>query len=60
LQSTEFRRILREEFCMACTIRQEKGSDISGACGQLAVEHKNGTSKGLQDIEEVASRLLAL
>lgn len=43
---------------MHCTIRQEKGQEISGACGQLVVDYKSGTvAKGVADIEEVASLL---
>lgn len=60
VQCDAFRGILREEFNMPCTIRQEKGSDIAGACGQLAIDHKNPNLKSVLDIEEVAARLLAV
>lgn len=32
--------ILREEYGMTTTVRQEMGSDIAGACGQLAISVK--------------------
>jgi adenine C2-methylase RlmN of 23S rRNA A2503 and tRNA A37 len=35
----EFQAVLINEYRMHCTVRQEKGQDISGACGQLVVEH---------------------
>jgi hypothetical protein len=31
--------VLRYQYGVSCTIRQEKGQDISGACGQLVLEH---------------------
>ncbi|PSC70785.1 radical SAM domain-containing [Micractinium conductrix] len=34
-----FHRVLRHEYGVNCTIRAEKGQDISGACGQLVLEH---------------------
>ncbi|GMH42476.1 hypothetical protein BSKO_10395 [Bryopsis sp. KO-2023] len=36
-----------------CTIRQEKGQDIGGACGQLVVTPAN--KNGLVDVEELAA-----
>lgn len=33
-----FHAILRHQYGVNCTIRQEKGQDISGACGQLVLE----------------------
>jgi adenine C2-methylase RlmN of 23S rRNA A2503 and tRNA A37 len=60
VQCDAFRSVLKDEFNMPCTIRQEKGSDIAGACGQLAIDHKNSNVKTVLDIEEVASRLLAV
>lgn len=32
-----FQRILREEYGVPSTIRQEKGSDVAAACGQLVI-----------------------
>lgn len=58
MQVQAFQRVLRERFGMHCTIRQEKGQEISGACGQLVVDYKSGhVAKGVADIEEVASLL---
>ncbi|MEW5297463.1 MAG: hypothetical protein WDW36_000669 [Sanguina aurantia] len=60
-QLTEFQKIVRYEYNVFCTVRQEKGQDISGACGQLVVQ--NGGALGgkkscsseakLGDIEEL-------
>jgi adenine C2-methylase RlmN of 23S rRNA A2503 and tRNA A37 len=36
---TEFQATVRGQYGVHCTVRQEKGQDISGACGQLVVEH---------------------
>eukprot|EP00892_Ulva_mutabilis_P003910 jgi/Ulvmu1/1891/UM012_0048.1 len=55
-----FRDVLRSEHDIPCTIRQEKGQDIAGACGQLVIDHKNGAAKGLEDIEEIAARLMTV
>lgn len=51
---------------VACTVRQEKGQDISGACGQLVIDHSgtqgcgnkssgNGRNNSMRDIEELAA-----
>jgi adenine C2-methylase RlmN of 23S rRNA A2503 and tRNA A37 len=42
-----------------CTVRQDKGAEISGACGQLAVATGRGAhpAKGVADIEEAFARL---
>lgn len=34
----DFQRIVRGTYGVSCTVRQEKGQDISGACGQLVLE----------------------
>lgn len=34
-----FQAILRGVYGMHATVRQEKGSDIAGACGQLVIDH---------------------
>lgn len=34
-----FQDIIRKQYGVPTTIRKEKGQDISGACGQLVVEH---------------------
>jgi hypothetical protein len=41
---TDFQVTVRGQYGVHCTVRQEKGADISGACGQLVVEHN--LSKG--------------
>ncbi|KAL4420786.1 hypothetical protein ABPG75_010442 [Micractinium tetrahymenae] len=60
-----FHRILRHQYGVNCTIRQEKGQDISGACGQLVLEHGGqagasggkggcgGGKGGLTDVEDL-------
>jgi hypothetical protein len=35
----QFQQVVRNQYGLHCTIRQEKGQDISGACGQLVIEH---------------------
>ena len=40
-----FQRIIREEYGISCTVRQEKGQDISGACGQLVLEMAQSTGQ---------------
>lgn len=60
VQVQQFHQILRNDFQIPCTIRQEKGQDISGACGQLVIEYKDGgMQKNISDIEEVTARLLS-
>ncbi|KAK9841759.1 hypothetical protein WJX81_001125 [Elliptochloris bilobata] len=56
-----FGAILREQYGLFTTVRQEMGQDISGACGQLVIEHGgSGCSKDGRhtptDIEELARR----
>lgn len=34
---TAFQRVLREQYGLHATVRQEKGQDIGGACGQLVL-----------------------
>uniref|UniRef100_A0A383VBW3 Radical SAM core domain-containing protein n=1 Tax=Tetradesmus obliquus TaxID=3088 RepID=A0A383VBW3_TETOB len=63
-----FQRILRSSYGLHCTIRQEKGQDISGACGQLVIQHaqqaggcsseaagSSSSTGGLKDIEELVA-----
>ena len=65
-----FHSILRTEYGLPCTVRQEKGQDISGACGQLVVEQRSagnrtspapgksaGGTRAVRDIEELLPRL---
>ena len=55
-QLQTFHAALRHRFRIPCTIRQEKGSDIAGACGQLVIGQQTGpglgTSGALKDIED--------
>lgn len=54
-----FKRILKEEYGLPSTLRQEKGQDVSAACGQLVLEHGGkgcGGDKGLTDVEDLLSR----
>lgn len=34
-----FQAVVRGEYGLHCTVRQEKGQDIAGACGQLVIQH---------------------
>ncbi len=36
--ASRFRTIVKTEYGLPCTVRKEKGQDISGACGQLVIE----------------------
>lgn len=57
-----FQSIIRGQYGISCTIRQEKGQDISGACGQLVIEVQQDVPRGgvsedkrpVRDIEELA------
>eukprot|EP00955_Chlamydomonas_euryale_P104013 365535-Chlamydomonas_euryale.AAC.49 len=60
-----FSRILKYQYGISCTVRAEKGQDISGACGQLVIEAQDGhnscssavarpAAKPVRDIEELA------
>ena len=53
---TAFKTVVKG-YGLPCTIRQEKGQEIAGACGQLVIQH-SGATKTMQDIEEIASRLI--
>lgn len=66
----QFHSVLRTEYGLPCTIRQEKGQDISGACGQLVVEQRSagnrtgpssgdgvGVTRAVRDIEELLPRV---
>ncbi|KAL3140215.1 hypothetical protein ABBQ38_004490 [Trebouxia sp. C0009 RCD-2024] len=50
-----FQGIVRQ-YSVHCTVRQEKGQDISGACGQLVVQHassqgcSSGTHRDMEDM----------
>jgi len=57
-----FLQIVRSEYGVFSTVRQEKGQDISGACGQLVLQggakasgkQRSGCTNKLRDIEELA------
>lgn len=54
-----FHRILRHEYKLACTVRQEKGQDVAAACGQLVIEHEktlNRQSSKPADIEDLTKK----
>jgi adenine C2-methylase RlmN of 23S rRNA A2503 and tRNA A37 len=62
----EFARILKEEYALATTVRQEKGQDVEAACGQLVVLYNeggggsvgkrvDGTSNGIKDLEDLVA-----
>lgn len=38
-QVVGFKEVLKQQYGVPCTVRQDKGQDISGACGQLVIEH---------------------
>jgi len=53
----EFQRIVQSYGCF-CFVRKTMGQDISGACGQLAVQEQSMAAtemKAIQDIEDVLS-----
>ena len=67
-----FHSILRTQYDVPCTVRKEKGQDISGACGQLVIEQRGGpdrpvaetssrtfpsTDRSVKDIEEIMPRI---
>ncbi|CAL5227047.1 g9945 [Coccomyxa viridis] len=62
----DFQRIVREQYGIFCTVRQEMGQDISGACGQLVVEQTQGgcgggaLSQKQADIEELGKGMRRL
>lgn len=60
-----FQQVLRGQYGISTTVRQEKGQDISGACGQLVIEmgkakvcggeaDGRGDARSVRDIEELA------
>ncbi|DBA73554.1 hypothetical protein WJX79_010357 [Trebouxia sp. C0005] len=59
-RTAAFQTIVRQ-YGVHCTVRQEKGQDISGACGQLVVEYGAGKGCGSStnsDMEDIASTLI--
>ncbi|CAD7698368.1 unnamed protein product [Ostreobium quekettii] len=53
-----FQEIVRSVYGVPCTVRQTKGPDISGACGQLVVQTSMATGcsshTAIVDVEELA------
>uniref|UniRef100_K3WHM1 Radical SAM core domain-containing protein n=1 Tax=Globisporangium ultimum (strain ATCC 200006 / CBS 805.95 / DAOM BR144) TaxID=431595 RepID=K3WHM1_GLOUD len=59
----EFHGILRDPYNLKATIRENHGTDIDGACGQLALKSKseaeNGSSHQHKDIEDIGTKRTA-
>lgn len=55
-----FHAVLREEYNLKATVRENHGNDIDGACGQLALKNKQGEATGntgkQRDIEDLGSK----
>eukprot|EP00879_Flechtneria_rotunda_P019220 GHRR01020181.1.p1 GENE.GHRR01020181.1~~GHRR01020181.1.p1 ORF type:complete len:189 (+),score=64.06 GHRR01020181.1:777-1343(+) len=59
----EFQSIVRSQYGIHCTVRQKKGQDIAGACGQLVIQHGQqggscsieAAAPGGKDIEELVA-----
>ncbi|KAI9911714.1 hypothetical protein PsorP6_009368 [Peronosclerospora sorghi] len=45
-----FHAILRTTYHLKATIRENHGTDIDGACGQLALKHKTSESADIEDL----------
>lgn len=56
----EFHSVLRDPYNLKATIRENHGTDIDGACGQLALKNKNEAENGSgsqhKDIEDIGSK----
>lgn len=57
----EFHSVLREPYNLKATIRENHGTDIDGACGQLALKNKgeNGGGGEQKDIEDIGIKTRA-
>ncbi|RLN84154.1 hypothetical protein BBJ28_00013164 [Nothophytophthora sp. Chile5] len=51
-----FHAILREPYNLKATIRENHGTDIDGACGQLALKNKPDVDAAQRDIEDLGPR----
>ncbi|CAH0484832.1 unnamed protein product [Peronospora farinosa] len=51
-----FHAILREPYNLKATIRENHGTDIDGACGQLALKNKPDSNAVQRDIEDFGRR----
>lgn len=59
-QVDQFAKIcMSEPYLVHTRVRQEKGQDIAGACGQLAVVNKKAEEKKLSDLEDSGAELSA-
>ncbi|EEY64254.1 uncharacterized protein PITG_02798 [Phytophthora infestans T30-4] len=45
-----FHAVLREPYNLKATIRENHGTDIDGACGQLALKNKPDGSRDIEDL----------
>lgn len=52
----EFHSILRDPYNLKATIRENHGTDIDGACGQLALKNKSDAAPQQKDIEDIGSK----
>jgi hypothetical protein len=50
-----FHAILRKPYNIKATVRENHGSDIDGACGQLALKNKAANTANQKDIEDLGS-----
>jgi adenine C2-methylase RlmN of 23S rRNA A2503 and tRNA A37 len=60
--TAEFQRVLRQDFGVPSTVRQEKGQDVGAACGQLVLEQGGrqcGGGGGVRDLEDLVPNALA-
>lgn len=55
----EFHSVLREPYNLKVTIRENHGTDIDGACGQLALKNKGENGGEQKDIEDIGSKTRA-
>ena len=51
-----FHAVLREPYNLKATIRENHGTDIDGACGQLALKNKPDGNTVQRDIEDLGPR----
>lgn len=56
---TFMRTCIAEPYSIHTRVRQEKGQDIAGACGQLAVVTKKAEEKRLTDLEDTGMQATA-
>ncbi|KAG2529864.1 hypothetical protein JM18_002642 [Phytophthora kernoviae] len=54
-----FHAVLREPYNLKATIRENHGTDIDGACGQLALKNKPNGNAAQRDIEDLVASWLS-